>query len=160
VARGSLGIEGKVREQGQKEAEVKKNVMSLLAVVLICFLAVLVTGRALAAGTWSYYNLTVPPFGATMITNNLQKVYNGECAVDSISVGANYDLWAYLETLDNVTVSERRTVNDNTIVRIPLLPNLNLVGQTVHMTFKSALTDPVHIQAIGYWSPDNPDNNP
>ena len=153
MARGSLGIEGKVREQGQKEAEVKKNVMSFLAVVLICFLAVLVTGRALAAGTWSYYDLTVPPLGATMITNNLQKVYNGLCAVDSRSIGADYDLNVYLELLDNTVVSDKRVINDNTLVRID---NWASAGQTVHMTFESGWSDHVHIEAIGYWSPDNP----
>lgn len=137
----------------------KKNVISLLAVVLICFLAVMITGKALAAGTWSYYDVTVPRLGGTASTNNLQKVYNGKCTVDSTSVGGNYDLWAYLETLDNTTVSERRTVNDNTIVRIPLT-STNVAGQEVHMTFKPGITDPVHIQAIGYWSPDNPDSNP
>jgi len=153
VARGSLGIEGKVREQGQKEAEVKKNVMSLLAVVLICFLAVIITGKALAAGTWSYYNLTVPPFGATMITNNLQKVYTGECAVDSISVGGDYDLWAYLELLDNTVVSTKQLINDGTLVQFY---NTASAGQSVHMTFQSGRTDPVNIEGIGYWSPDTP----
>ncbi|RIE09298.1 hypothetical protein SMC6_02995 [Candidatus Cryosericum odellii] len=153
MARGSLGIEGKVREQGQKEAEVKKNVMSLLAVVLICFLAVIITGKALAAGTWSYYNLTVPPFGGTANTNNLQKLYTGQCAVNSTSVGANYDLWAYLELVDNTVVSTKQLINDGTSISFD---NWASAGQTVHMTFQSGQTDPVYIQAIGYWSPDNP----
>ena len=153
MARGSLGIEGKVREQGRKEAEVKKNVRSLLAVVLICFLAVIITGKALAAGTWSYYDVTVASFGRTGSTNNLQKAYTGQCAVDSRSVGGDYDLWAYLELVDNTVVSTKQLINDGTLVRFN---NSASVGQNVHMTFQSGLTDPVLIEAIGYWSPDNP----
>ena len=153
MARGSLGIEGKFREQGQKEAEVKKNVMSFLAVVLICFLAVLVTGRALAAGTWSYYDLTVAPYGGTATTSNLQKVYNGQCTVDSTSVGANYDLWAYLELLDNTIVSTKQLIDDGTSISFN---NWASAGQTVHMTFESGWSDPVNIEAIGRWSPDTP----
>lgn len=153
MARGSLEIEGKFREQGQKEAEVKKNVISLLAVVLICFLAVIITGKALAAGTWSYYDVTVPPFGNTVTTNNLQKAYTGQCAVNSTSVGANYDLWAYLELIDNTAVSTKQLINDGTLIRFN---NTAIAGQTVHMTFQTALLDHVSIEAIGYWSPDNP----
>ena len=153
MARGSLGIEGKVREQGRKEAEVKKNVRSLLAVVLICFLAVLVTGRALAAGTWSYYDLTVGRLGGTASTSNLQKAYNGSCTVHSISVGGDYDLWAYLELLDNTVVSTKQLINDGTLVQFY---NTASAGQSVHMTFQSGRTDPVNIEGIGYWSPDTP----
>lgn len=153
MARGSFGIEGEFREQGRKEAEVKKNVRSLLVVILVCFLAVLITGKALAAGSWSYYDLTVDPFGGTAITSNLQKAYNGSCTVNSISVGGDYDLWAYLERLDNTVVSTKQLINDDTLVQFA---NTASAGQSVHMTFQSGLIDTVHIEAIGYWSPDTP----
>jgi len=54
----------------------------------------------------------VDPFGGTGSTNNQTKQYNGQCAIDCDWVGGDYDLWAYLQLVDNTTVSYKKLVND------------------------------------------------
>jgi len=124
-----------------------------LAIMLVGFLSMFIAGKALASGTWYYYDVTVNPFGGTGSTNNETKQYNGQCAVDCDWVGGDYDLWAYLQLVDNTTVSYKKLVNDGDLIRFD---NTASAGQTVHMTFQSGLTDRVHIETVGHWSPDSP----
>jgi len=124
-----------------------------LAIMLVGFLSMFIAGKALASGTWYYYDLTVGPFGGSTPTNNQQKLYSGQCTVDCDWVGGDYDLWAYLQLSDNTTVSTKQLINDGTFIRFN---NSASAGQNVHMRFQSGLTDPVNIETVGHWSPDTP----
>jgi hypothetical protein len=131
----------------------KQKQTIFLVVLLVCLLLMTFAGKALASGTWYYYDVTVPPFGGTVITNNQTKQYNGNCSINCSWVGGDYDLEAYLELADNTVVSERYLINDGTNISFS---NTASAGQKVHMTFKSAWYDHVHIESVGYWSPDTP----
>jgi hypothetical protein len=124
-----------------------------LAIMLVGFLSMFIVGKALASGTWYYYDLTVEPFGGSTPTNNQQKLYSGQCAVDCDWVGGDYDLWAYLQLSDNTTVSDKQLINDGTFIRFD---NTASAGQYVHMMFESGWSDHVHIETVGHWSPDTP----
>jgi hypothetical protein len=130
-----------------------KKVVVILAVALVSFSLMFLTGRAFASGTWYYYDVTVNPFGGTGSTNNQTKQYNGQCTINCSWVGGNYNLWAYLQLVDNTTVSNKVLIDDGTFIRFD---NSAYAGQKVHMTFQSGRTDPVHIETVGYWSPDTP----
>ena len=60
------------------------SVFVLLALVLSA-----TVGGALAAGTWYWYDVTVPKFGGSTPTYNRTKLYNGQCSVDSNLLGAS-----------------------------------------------------------------------
>ncbi len=124
-----------------------------LAIMLVGFLSMFIAGKALASGTWYYYDLTVGPFGGSTPTNNQQKLYSGQCTVDCDWVGGDYDLWAYLQLSDNTTVSTKQLINDGTFIRFN---NSASAGQNVHMRFESGWSDPVNIETVGHWSPDTP----
>lgn len=125
----------------------------LLIVLSAALLATLVVGEALAAGQWYWYDVTVPSFGRSTTTNNQTKVATGQASVSSNLIGADYDLNIRLELVDNTSKSNWYKINDGTLLRYN---NTATQGQVVHMRLKSDLTDPVSIQANGWWSPDNP----
>lgn len=126
---------------------------TLLTVLAVSLLAILVAGKALAAGQWYWYDVTVPKFGGSTTTYNQAKVATGQASVSSNLIGGNYDLNIRLELVDNTSKSSWYKINDGTFLRYN---NTATAGQVVHMRLKSDLTDPVNIQANGYWSPDNP----
>ena len=125
----------------------------LMAVLLVTLIAVFVAGEALAAGQWYWYDVTVPKFGGASVTNNQTKEATGQASVSSNLIGGNYDMNIRLELVDNTSKSNWYKINDGTFLRYN---NTAVAGQVVHMKLKSDVTDPVDIQANGYWSPDNP----
>lgn len=131
----------------------KQKQTIFLVVLLVCFCLMTFAGKALASGTWYYYDVTVPKHGGTNSTNNQTKQYNENHSINCSWVGGDYDLWAYLQLVDNTTVSDLKLINDNMYIS---WPNTASAGQKVHMTFKSAWYDHVHIESVGYWSPDTP----
>lgn len=124
-----------------------------LAIMLVGFLFMFIAGKALASGIWYNYDVTVPPFHQTVTTNNETKQYNGQCAIHCDWVGGDYDLDVWLELADNTAVSGSKNINDGDTW---WFNNTASAGQNVHMTFRSGLTDPVHIETVGKWSPDSP----
>lgn len=123
------------------------------SVAILSIFAVFGVGQALAAGTWYWYDLTVPGFGGSVPTNNQTKQFNGQATVSSNLIGGNYDLRIRLEKVDNSSLSNWYVINDGTFLRYN---NTGAAGQVVHMRLKSDAFDPVNIQANGNWSPDTP----
>lgn len=126
------------------------GVFILLAVSL---LSILVAGQALAAGTWDNYNLTVPRLGGTSVTYNRVKVSAPDKAiVCSQAVGAGYTLQARIEKVDNTVVADYKNITSLTRAEFTLNPSQ--AGVEYHARLRNPQI--VAVQAIGWWSPDNP----
>lgn len=122
--------------------------------VIATAMAIFMVGGAIAAGTWNYYNLTVPKLGGEAYTNNLTKQYgDGYFSIRGGEIGGNYDLITWLEKSDFTDESYQGRINDYTQIR---LYSWAQPGYSVHMTLKSDYSDYVNIQAYGDWSPDTP----
>ena len=121
--------------------------------VLLALLLSATVGGALAAGTWYWYDVTVPKLGGSVPTYNETKQYNGQCSVHSNLIGGDYDLKVRLELVDNSSVSKWYIINDGTRISFN---NDASASDVVHMRFKTTWYDPVDVQANGDWSPDTP----
>lgn len=126
---------------------------SLIIVLFVALLAIFTVGEALAAGQWYWYDVTVPSIGRHTDTYNQTKEATGQASVDSYQIGGDYDLNIRLELVDNTVKSSWYRINDGTFLRYN---NTATADQVVHMRLQSDYTDPVSIEANGYWSPDNP----
>lgn len=126
----------------------------MLVGIIATAMAILTVGGTLAAGSWHYYNLTVPKAGGEAYTNNMTKQYSdGYFSVWSGEVGGNYDLITWLEKSDFTDESYKGRIDDYTQMR---LYSWAQAGYLVHMTLKTDYYDYVNIQAYGQWSPDSP----
>ena len=130
----------------------KTRVLFTLFAVLI--ISVLMVGQALASGSWSNYNLTVPKMGlGSSPTNNVTKVNSADRAVVcSQSIGGNKILEARIEKLDNTIVAGYQTISS--LQRREYVLSQSIAGQQYHARLYNG--NLVDVQAIGWWSPDNP----
>jgi len=127
-----------------------RKVKFLSVLVLLALVLSAVVGEALAAGTWYWYDVTVPKFGGSVPTYNETKQCDGQCSVHSNLVGGDYDLKVRLELVDNSSVSGWYIINDGTHIRFD---NDASASDVVHMRFKTAWYDPVDVQANGHYMP-------
>lgn len=112
-------------------------------------------GKALAAGSWYNYNLTVPGLNGSTTTNNQTKVSASDKAiVCSQSIGSNYVLRARIETLNNSQAAGYQDIDDLQRREYTLSPST--AGSQYHARLRSKINIFVDVQAIGKWSPDNP----
>lgn len=133
-----------------------KKSRKLVIGIAFCLAALMITGSALAGGIWYSYNLTLPRFGGSAITNNQTKLFNERTAVDSISVGGSYRVKVRQELQNNTVVSGTHTIDDNTLV---IFATNARAGQIVHNRFMNYWSTPVNVVVYGRWSPDNPYGN-
>ena len=133
-------------------AKSRKLLFTLATGLTVLMLA----GTALAAGYWYNYNLNVPGFGGTVVTANKSKVSYNNPRVSSQLVGGNYGMYVRMEFgASSYPVTNYGWINDYYNITLPLtvsLPGL----EPMHDRFKSAITQPVTVNVIGRWSPDNP----
>lgn len=125
----------------------------VLVPLLVVLLGIIMVGEAFAHGTWYWYDLTVPRFGGSAVTNNQSKQYTDQSRVHSHLIGGSYDLNVKLEDVNNGSLSSYYKINDWTTVTFSTSA---YAGQTVHARLKTDNFDPVNIQANGHWSPDDP----
>ena len=125
----------------------------IFVVALAVILSVMFVGEALAAGTWYWYDMTIPKFGGSNATSNQLKEYAGQAKVQSNLIGGNYDLNMRLEDSANSSKSAWYKINDGTVITYN---NSAAQYSYVHMRLKTDTFDPVDIQANGNWSPDTP----
>jgi len=126
---------------------------TVFIIFAVSIISVLVVGQALAAGSWSYYNLTVPGWGGTAVTNNHTKVSaTDKSIVCSQGIGGNKTLSARIETLNNDVAAGYQTISS--LQRREYTLNPSTAGAQYHARLRN--TNLVNVQAIGWWSPDNP----
>jgi uncharacterized membrane protein YjjP (DUF1212 family) len=59
------------------EKEIKMKKYTLMVVAVFVLVAAMGVGKALAAGSWYDFNVTVPKLGGSISTNNKTNVYSG-----------------------------------------------------------------------------------
>lgn len=125
----------------------------LIIILAVTLLSVLVAGQALAAGTWDNYNLTVPRLGGTSVTYNRTKVSATDRAVVcSQSIGGGKTLHARIETLDNTVAAGYQSISSLQRREYTLSPSTAWAQYHARLLNNNL----VAVQAIGWWSPDNP----
>jgi hypothetical protein len=118
-------------------------------------LCVLSGGTALASGFWYNYDLTIPKFGGTAITNNETKQSQRENAVlCSRAIGNNYTQSARLESLSNGVWDDWKGFSSGD--RLEFWYPEPAPGEKFHLRIGNNWTTTVDVQTIGKWSPDNP----
>ena len=127
----------------------------LFIFVLVTMLSVLIFGEALAAGSFSSYNMTVPKLGGSNSTGNVTKVSNTDKAVVcSQAIGGGYTLNARIELLNNTVAASYQSISSSQRREYTLNPST--AGSSYHARIATTVLIPVDVQAIGSWSPDNP----
>lgn len=124
----------------------------LIIILAVTLLSVLVAGQALAAGTWDNYNLTVPRLGTSVTYNRTKVSATDKAIVCSHSIGGGKTLHARIETLDNTVVADYKPISNLQRIEYTLSPST--AGAQYHARLRN--NHVVAVQAIGWWSPDNP----
>ncbi len=130
----------------------------LIAGTWVFALLISIIATVAAAGSWYWYDVTVPKFGGSTTTYNQTKQSYDNASWCSYLVGADYKINGRLEFVNNDAASEWVTdIGDHTLVVYPTWAG---PGQVVHMRLATQWWTPVDVQAQGYWSPDNPGGKP
>ncbi len=127
----------------------------LVTFLMVTILIVMIAGEALAAGSFSSYDMTIPKFGGSNTTNNSTKVSSSDKAVIcSQAIGGGYTLNARIELLNNTVAASYQSISSNQRREYTLNPST--AGSSYHARIATTILIPVDVEAIGKWSPDNP----
>lgn len=129
---------------------------TMLVVFSVLIVSIIVVGQVLAAGTYYNYNLTVPKLGiGYATTSNRQKVNSADTAtVCSQGVGGGYTIRASIRLSDGTQAAAYQNISDLQRRNYTLTPSA--AGTLYHARLASSGSVPVNVQALGWWSPDNP----
>jgi hypothetical protein len=123
----------------------------LFVIFFIALLGVMLVGNTFAAGIGYWYNLIVPPFGGSVVTQNQLKEFNDRAAICSKQIGAGRELVIRLELANNQVVSQSQTISEWVTIYYPTDAK---PADLVHTRISSRWYYLNGTQATGYWSPD------
>jgi len=118
---------------------------SLLVGLIVIVLSVTLVGKAIAAGSFSTYNMT----------SNVTKVSSSDKAVVcSDQIGGGYTLNARIELLNGSVAAGYQSISNDQRREYTLNPST--AGSSYHARIATTIFIPVDVQSTGWWSPDNP----
>ncbi|MDH5506978.1 MAG: hypothetical protein OEZ02_07130 [Anaerolineae bacterium] len=133
----------------------KTKTKTMVVLVLVIVLGITSVGKALAAGSYSSYNKTVPRLnGSTTTSNKTKQSASDTATVCSNWVALNYVLRARIEDVNNNAAAGYQTIDDQQRRNYTLSPST--AGANYHARLKSYIYITVNVVADGKWSPDNP----
>jgi len=147
-----IDVSNKSREHFKKGEKMKMR--SLVTGLIVIVLSVTLVGKAIAAGSFSTYNMTIPKLGGSNTTSNVTKVSSSDKAVVcSDQIGGGYTLNARIELLNGSVAAGYQSISNDQRREYTLNPST--AGSSYHARIATTIFIPVDVQATGLWSPDN-----
>jgi hypothetical protein len=107
-----IDVSNKSREHFKKGEKMKMR--SLVTGLIVIVLSVTLVGKAIAAGSFSTYNMTIPKLGGANTTSNVTKVSSSDKAVVcSDQIGGGYTLNARIELLNGSVAAGYQSISND-----------------------------------------------